>query len=158
MPEEVRSDYVRAQEAALRLIARAEQNIFGLSRKLKKRGYEAACIQAVISGLCEAGLLDDRRYACLWLESRMGRSSSPWRLQTALRNRGIDQSDTEYAMQKVLDEDAEFQLLQRYIQKLKRKGKIKNTEDPASLQSIKYLLKSEGFSSSGIQRFLDEIN
>ncbi|MCL2128065.1 MAG: regulatory protein RecX, partial [Treponema sp.] len=36
------SSCLRAEKAALRLIARAEQNVFGLARKLEKRGHDAA--------------------------------------------------------------------------------------------------------------------
>jgi regulatory protein len=146
---------LRAEKAALRLIARAEQTILGLTRKLEKRGHDSACVRGVISQLCELGLLDDRRYAHLWLDNRISwQSSSPRRLLIALSARGIDRDDTAFALKEALDDDAEFLLLKRYAEKLRRKRKI-NSDDDDDGRSLKYLLKSEGFSSSAIQRFLD---
>jgi len=147
---------LRAEKAALRLIARAEQTCLGLTRKLEKRGHDSACVRNVISQLCESALLDDRRYARLWLDNRISRqSSSPRRLLIALSARGIDRDDTAFALKEALDDDAEFLLLKRYAEKLQRKRKL-NNDDGDDARSLKYLLKSEGFSSLAIQRFLAE--
>jgi regulatory protein len=134
----------------LQLIARAEQNIFGLTRKLEKRGYDPVCTRTVISELCELGLLDDRRYARLWLESKITRhTSSPRRLLIALCARGINRDDANFVLKEVLNDEIEYLLLKRYAEKLKRRrDSIKS--------SLKYLFKSEGFSSLLIERFFDE--
>jgi len=143
---------LRTEKRALQLIARAEQNVFGISRKLKKRKCEPDCIRAVVAQLCELGLLDDRRYARLWLESRIIRqASSPRRLLAALLSRGIDRHDAEAAIKETLDDEAERQLLERYIQK--REGAINEDTD---LRSLRYTLKSEGFSSLAIEIALDQ--
>jgi len=147
---------LRAEKTALRLIARAEQTTLGLTRKLEKRGHDSACIRGVISQLCESGLLDDRRYARLWLDARISRQrTSPRRLLIALSARGIDRDDTAFALKEALDDEAEFLLLKRYVEKLQRKRKL-NSDDGNDRRSLKYLLKSEGFSSLAIQRFLAE--
>ena len=145
---------LRAEKRALQLIARAEQTAFGLSRKLQKRGYEPECINAVTAQLCALNLLDDRRYARLWLESRISRqATSPRRLLAAIRSRGIDRHDAEAALKETLDDEAERQLLERYVQKMRRKGAFANDadNDPAILRSIRYTLKNEGFSSLSIE-------
>ena len=155
---------LRAEKRALQLIARAEQTAFGLSRKLQKRGHEPDCIRAVTAQLCELNLLDDRRYARLWLESRISRqATSPRRLLAALRSRGIDRRDAEAALKETLDNEAEQQLLERYVQKLRRKGAFSASNladgvdnDPedtnsAILRSVRYTLKNEGFSSLAIE-------
>ena len=154
---------LRAEKRALQLIARAEQTAFGLSRKLKKRGHDTACINAVTAQLCALNLLDDRRYARLWLESRISRqATSPRRLLAALRSRGIDRHDAEAALKETLDDEAEQQLLERYVQKLRRKGNVADDADndpeganSAILRSLRYTLKNEGFSSPAIEIVLD---
>jgi regulatory protein len=140
----------------LRLIARAEQTTLGLTRKLERRGHDPACIRDVISRLCELGLLDDRRYARLWLDSRISRkSTSPRRLLIALRTRGIDNDDADSALKETLDDETEFLLLKRYVEKLRRRRKNNNDDDDEG-RSLKYLLKNEGFSSSAVRRFFSE--
>jgi len=150
-----------AETIALRLIARAEQTAFGLSRKLGKRGYDSTCTNTVISRLCDMGLLDDRRYARLWLESKVGRqASSPLRLLAALRTKGIDRDDAESALREVLDDDAELRLLDRFLRKksLGFQGlDSQPLEDSHSThRSLRYMLKSEGFSSLAIERLFDD--
>jgi len=148
-----------AEKAALQLIARAEQTVFGLGRKLAKRGHGSACVKTAIARLCEQELLDDFRYASLWLESRISRqSSSPMRLLASLRAKGIDREDAGAAMREALDEDAEQRLLERFVKKQQRGAGLRQyTEDSdAERRSLKYLLKSEGFSSTAIERFFEE--
>jgi regulatory protein len=146
---------LRAEKAALQLIARAEQTAFNLALKLEKRGHDSVCIRAVIARLRELGLLDDRRYACLWLESRLTRQSSPRRLLAALRARGIDRHDAEEALQRVLDAETEQRLLERYAQKLRRK---RGDEDgsAAARRDLRRTLKGEGFSLSAVQIYFEE--
>jgi len=145
---------LRTEKRALQLIARAEQNTFGLTRKLKKRKCEPDCIRAVIAQLCKMSLLDDRRYARLWLESRISRQvSSPRRLLAALCSRGIARDDAEAALKETLDDETERQLLERYVQK--HEGAHSEGTNSASLRSLRYTLKSEGFSSMAIEIALD---
>jgi regulatory protein len=144
---------LRAEKAALQLIARAEQTMFGLSRKLEKRGHEPACARAVIASLAEMGLVDDHRYAQLWLESRCGlRSTSPRRLFAGLCAKGIDRDDAESALKTVLDAETEPALLSRYAKKLRR-----SRRPPEDARALKYALRAEGFSSAAIQGYLDSL-
>jgi len=145
---------LRAEKTALRLIARAEQNTFNLTRKLEKRGHDPVCAHAAISRLCGQNLLDDRRYACLWLESNINsRTSSPRRLLSALNARGINRDDAKAALSKVLNNEAEAALIHRFSEKLKRK-KNKTGFDGDNKRHLSYLFKSEGFSYQAVQRFL----
>jgi len=152
------SSCLRAEKTALRLIARAEQNVFRLSCKLEKRGFDSACARAVIFRLSGLNLIDDRRYARLWLESRVSRqAASPRRLLGSLCARGISRDDAEPALRETLDEETELRLLERFAEKLKRKHKIDDSNgEEYARRSLKFLLKSEGFSSRAIQCFLEE--
>jgi regulatory protein len=142
---------LRAEKTALQLIARAEQTVLGISRKLEKRGHDSACVRAAVSRLVELALLDNRRYAQLWLESRIGsRASSPRRLLAALCARGIDRDDAESVLQSVLDAGDELALLSRYAQKIQRSRRART-----AAFSLKYTLKNEGFSTAAVQCFLD---
>ena len=145
-----------AEKKALELIKRAEQNTFTLRHKLEKRGYDSKCINTVIEKLCETGLLDDSRYAELWLESRIyrGAASSPLRLIAGLSSRGIARDIIDDVLKKTLDEEKELKLIENYAKKIMRKNNY-DLNDPDSAHSFRYKLKNEGFSSSAINNFFE---
>ena len=150
------SSFLAAEKKALDLIKRAEQNTFTLRHKLEKRGFELQCIDAVIEKLCRAGLLDDSRYAELWLESRIyrGAASSPLRFTAGLSSRGIARNVIEAVLKKVLNEETEQKLLENYAEKIIKKNNY-DLNDPNSVYSIRCKLKNEGFSSSAINNFFE---
>lgn len=133
------------------MIARAEQCTNGLARKLEKRGVDSQCINEVISRLLELNLIDDRRFARLWLESHLRLTRSPRRLLVSLCRRGIDRDDAEAAIKTALNEEAEQEMLKRFAKKYSRK--LNQNKDA---RSVKFFLKTEGFSPQVIQQFLEE--
>lgn len=150
------SAYILAEKAALRLIARAEQCSNGLARKLEKRGHEADCVNAVLFRLTELKLIDDKRFARLWLESRLRLTRSPRRLLAALCGRGIDKDDAQAALCAVLDEETESAMLERFVKKYSRKAAGKGEDGERSFsRELKYLLRNEGFSGRAIERYLE---
>jgi len=137
---------LKAEQIAAKLIARAEQNSFALSSKLEKRGFQAAVVKEVISGLLDRGLLDDQRYAELWLRSRLGkRAQSPKTLLFSLRKRGIDRHSSKKAMDQVLDPETEYTLLLKYVETL----------NEGEISSLRAQLKYEGFSVETLTRYFD---
>jgi regulatory protein len=150
----------RAEMAALKLIARAEQSPAGLSYKLEKRGHDRACVQRVIFRLQELTLLDERRFIRLWLESRIARrADSPRRLLANLCARGIDRDYAESGVKAALDTATELELLRRYVKKLERRKsylKITGRNNADAERSLKYHLKSEGFSSLATEMLADD--
>jgi len=145
------TEYILAEKASLRLIARAEQCSRGLSLKLEKRGFDAVCVREVIARLMETNLLDDKRYARMWLRSRLIFSKSPKKLFVSLRAKGIDSDEADAALKDVLDEETEFSLLTRYVKTIEKKVPDENRG-----RGIKFMLKNEGFSVNAIRKYFDE--
>jgi regulatory protein len=142
----------RVERHALRLVARAEQSCFGIRAKLEKAGYSGASVRAVIEKLSESGIVDDRRFAQSWIQSRLGRrSESPRRLLAALRSRGIDRENAEKTLKNALDSETEGKLLRGFIEKNRLKT---GTEQPGP--SLRSVLRYEGFSSEAIINWQDE--
>ncbi|WP_461247154.1 regulatory protein RecX [Treponema sp. R6D11] len=148
------TSYLQAKNTALRLIARAEQCVHGLTFKLERRGYDSRCVNTVISELCEQNLLNDRRFAQLWLESRLRLTRTPQRLLASLCGRGIDSKDAKAAFKTVFDEEAELALLKRFVKKNGKKPRRGKEGD--CVRSLKYLLNSEGFSPQVIRRYFED--
>ena len=140
----------RAEKAALRLIARAEQNSLGLSAKLERRKFDASVAKAVVSRLLDQQLLDNERYAERWIRSHLAlrKSPSPQWLLAALGKRGIDRASSLKAMDKVLDPQTEYELLEKYLEKHRFSQGNKAF-------SLRAQLKHEGFSSTVLDTYFD---
>ncbi|MDR2802902.1 MAG: recombination regulator RecX [Treponema sp.] len=141
---------------ALRLVARAEQFSAGLSLKLQKKGYSKADIKAVAGALAETGMLDDKRYSRLWIESRIKhRADSPRELLSSLRRKGIDRRAATAALEEVFagsDESSagvELSLLRRFITK-------SGLDGGDSCGNLREKLRFEGFSAEVLEYLYDE--
>jgi regulatory protein len=141
----------RCETAALRLVANAEQTSYGLSRKLEQRGHGASCVKAVMARLTDLEIVSDRRYAELWIQSRLSRGGdSPRRMSAALRSKGIDGATVSAAMKVVLNPEKEARLLQRFIEKKRLTG-----ESGDERHFLKQNLRAEGFSGAVLQAWED---
>jgi regulatory protein len=149
--EEVRAlhfaaDCFRAERAGLRLAARAEQSRTKLGWKLEQRGHGAACVKAAVAYLVEMEIVDDRRFAGRWIQSRLYRGTdSPLRLINGLCRRGIDRDIAKEAS--ALDFERETELLRKFV------AKRYPGADPRILRGQ---LKREGFSSRALEWYLEE--
>ena len=137
-----------AEKAALRLIANAEQNSRTLTVKLLKKGFDADVIKEVVSRFLDRNLLNDTRYAELWIRSRLSgkKNLSPLWLLASLGKKGIDKKSSQKALENVLDWETEYTLLLNYVEKMDiAKSKV--------TWVMKKQLKKEGFSPEVLDRF-----
>jgi len=141
----------RTEKAALKLIARAEQNSRGLAAKLERRGYDTAAVKLVVSRLLSRNLLDDGRYAELWIRSRLAfrKATSPRWLLVSLRKRGIDGASSRRALAEALDPEAEFALLLKYLEN-------KPVPEGKKVEFLRSQLKYEGFSADILRKYFND--
>ena len=116
-------DIASAKNYCLRLIkfrARSEKEI---REKLRRKDYDAEIIDAVISSLKRVKLLDDVLFAKLWVESRIKRSLGLNRLAYELKQKGIDKSTIDEALQRAgenYDEkDVVLEIVRHKLEKMK---------------------------------------
>jgi len=141
-----------AEQAALRLIARAEQCTVGLSRKLEQRRHSAEIVRIALARLTEMDLVNDARFAELWLKPKISRGSKgPRTILAALQSRGIDAKTARAALDALLTEDAEAALLRRCLEK----AHIKQWETEGEKRQIRFFLKAEGFSATAIESYFE---
>ncbi len=134
---------------ALRLVSRSEQSSGGLLKKLLVRGASRSAASAVLSALLDSGLVDDERFAELWLGMRLrlgSRSEGRNRLLGSLMERGVPRSVAERALISVYPEEAEGVALERWWRK---KGFL--TEDAVSIASAKRAALAAGFSVGALR-------
>lgn len=149
------TDYPAAKEAALRLVARAEQCSPLLTQKLLKKGFERRAVRAVVDELTDADMVNDGRFARLWLRSRLrsrSRPDTPLRLRIALCSKGIGRATVAAALRDCLDTETETALLLRY---LRQHGPVPRSGDRSGLRSgdrtgLRSNLRREGFSEEAL--------
>jgi SOS response regulatory protein OraA/RecX len=140
---------------ALHLAARAEQFSAGLLLKLQKKGYSRADSEKAIGELTVTGLLDDARYARLWLGLRIKhRSASPRELLSAICGKGIKREIASAALKEALggrddpDRSHELALLHRFV--------VKNGLGELTIANLREKLRFERFSPEVLDCLVDE--
>jgi len=143
------AECIKAEKIALRLIARAEQSVAGLTAKLEKRGIDPYITRQVISSLLDKKLLDDTRYAERWIYAhlKVKKPLSPLWFLVSLERRGVGKEICLAAINNVLDEDTEYSLLLKFIERI----------DVLTKENVpfKTKLRHEGFSPEVINKFID---
>ena len=105
-----------ALDAGLRLVAQRSHSRFELRRKLGRRGYDEAEVDAAVARLVELRYLDDRLFA----EGHVRRRSAtrgPLALSAELTARGIDRSLADGAVQG-FDPEAQLAAATRLVERL----------------------------------------
>jgi regulatory protein len=153
------ADCFRAERAALRLIARAEQTRAGITRKLGQRGHESSRVQAAVSYLTELEIIDDHRFAGRWIRARLYRGAdSPLRLITGLCRRGIDRRTARSACKSILDFEKETELLRKFIAKrYPAAGNPARGDRPdQEARFFRGRLRREGFSARALEWYWED--
>ncbi len=139
----------RAERAALRLIALREHSRAELSVKLRKRGFGEREIAPVLARLIDERLLDDARFAELWVESRLARKcEGPAVLLARLRAHGVSREIAREAVNRAVGGDREASLVERF---LAAEGGAGSGDD----RLVRLRLRKAGFSSGAIREALE---
>jgi regulatory protein len=140
-----------AREAAVRLLARREHSTDELRRKLKRRGYGPATIDAVVTTLRRTESVSDARFAESFVRVRSERGQGPLRIRAELRERGV----TDVLVDEVLTTTSEFWLERAHRARVKRFGEeAPATRDDWNRQAR--FLSQRGFPADLIYRALGE--
>jgi regulatory protein len=107
-------EYAKAGQAASRLLRVRPRTEAELARGLKTRGFSIRVAARVVAGLKSAGAVDDRLFARLWIEEKVGRGLSGRRLILhELAAKGIDRRVLEEEINKTYDHAQEVEIAGR---------------------------------------------
>jgi len=135
-------------QKALQLLATRAHFRRELDAKLRQRGYPGDEIEAALAKLTEEGYLDDRATACVFVESRQGRTSEGRsRLRAELIKRGAPDDAVEAALAELTPED-DLPAARDAAESWRRKGGL----DPRALARH---LERKGFSRRAIVSVLN---
>ena len=143
---------ILCRSKALSLLDLAEHSAFMLRTKLRQRGFEVSVIERVLEQLKEKNYLDDRRFAELWVRSRLKRNPAGKSvLISGLRAKGVGARDAEDVVSELLDEDA----LMEGARKVYAKAARKKNSTP---EKIKAAMMQKGYSLSVIRLIAKEVS
>ena len=110
-----------AYQQALRWIETRDRSIAEIQRNLQQRGISEEIISEVMARLQRSGLIDDSRFARLWVENRNEfRPRGRRALTYELRGKGIDQSAVEDVLADFDDGAAAYDAAHRYTRKIQQ--------------------------------------
>ncbi len=142
--------YLAAWEKALDLLARRDHSRFELSRKLRQRDFEENVVERVLGKLEGLRYIDDKRFAQLWVESRISKKpEGRAKLLSGLASRGVDRSIAMEAVATCFSEAEEDEALERAAEKLVLKSS-------ATARSAAASLMRKGFPGAKVFRIVEK--
>ncbi len=109
MSEPAREDIARAREYALLLLDHRDRSFGEMRQRLARKGFATEAAAAVISDLARLGLLDDERFARLWVRSRLSsRPRSGFLLALELARKGISRNIIDSVLKDSLGPESEL--------------------------------------------------
>ena len=145
---QLRSAVYAARDKAVEYLARREHSSNELVMKLRKKDYDAETARAAVELCRERGYVDDRRFASMWLASRLkkhpeGRSS----LAAGLARKGVPRSIADEVLAEQLSDEHQEQALSEALAKYVRT----RSADPRKV--LNHLLR-RGFKYADIKRHM----
>jgi regulatory protein len=111
--------YEVAHQQALRFISYRQRSTAEVQRNLEEHNFSEEVIQHTLERLQRNSLVDDNRFARLWVENRSEfRPRSRKALQFELRRRGVEDETIAEAIESVDDESMAYQAALKYSRKL----------------------------------------
>lgn len=144
----------KAQAYAFTLLDYRERSLQEIRMRMRQKGYEEKLIAKVIEYLKNRNLINDKRFARLWVESRIKKGYGSWRIRSELEQKGVDREMTDETLKDLCSGIDEVQVALDLVKKKRWVSK-----EPERLTArVSNLLKRRGFSFEVISKVIDEIH
>lgn len=141
-------------EAALTSLDYSARTAREIGDALRRKGFVAPCVDAVVARLMESGIIDDERYAQRMAEVNVKKPVGLYAFRRKLRAKGISDEDAEAALASFDDAQQQSAALAA-AQKLYRKyAALPEREGKAKLSQA---LARRGFGWDAIESALDHL-
>ncbi|HOO76544.1 MAG TPA: regulatory protein RecX [bacterium] len=156
MPDPEEQERRAAREYALRLLDYRERSSGELARRLMEKGFGEAAARFVLDGLRKSGLVDDERFARLWVTSRLrARPRSRRLIGIELARRGISRDSIRSVLDALMPEDGEEELARSLAA---GRARFYRGDDPLRRRrKLGAWLARRGFAPDLIGRILEEM-
>jgi regulatory protein len=137
---------VKTYEKALKFLKIRPHHSAELTRKLSMRGFDRAEISDAINQLKGEGLLNDKQFAEMYLESLLKyKTFGYYGLKAKLLSRGVASKDADNLLTKNLLVEQEYQIAQKLVNKSRGLDKIR----------LSQRLSRKGFRSEVISQIIN---
>ena len=145
---------IKAKNYILYLLSYRQYSKYEIQQKLKKKKYTISVIKQAISDLERVELINDRKFAEMWIDTRMRlKPKGKTALWQELREKGIDKSIIDSVLSNFEEKYDEFLIAKKLAQK--RLKSYKNIDLEKSKQRIYNFLRRRGFSYETINEVLE---
>ncbi|MDP8215401.1 MAG: regulatory protein RecX [Candidatus Euphemobacter frigidus] len=150
------NEYSRAWESALRLLNYRERSRKELSDKLGERHYPTPVITRIIEKLERLELLDDEKFARLWVRSRLRfKPRSAWLIRRELKEKGLDEELISRVVEEEYPPDREMGAAVTLARK--RFDYYRGDQPAAAWRKLFAYLARRGFSPDTIRECIDKV-
>jgi len=150
----VRKDLKRARAYALRLLDYRERSKQEIRDKMREKGYGQRLIEEVLQYLEAHKFINEKRFACVWGESRIRKGYGKRRTYLELKQKGLDTDLIDEVLDKLYSSIDEVEIAFNLIKK--RKSLLGDSRK-SSTRRIYEFLKRRGFSFEVIDKVITEI-
>ncbi len=146
----------RAKNNAYALLRQRPRSEYEIRNRLKLKGYDESVIEDLVSGLKQAGDIDDLKFAKLWMESRMRLNPvGDVVLKHELREKGVSDSIIEATLNekavKYDEYEVAFSMAKERFKRLKKLDRAKATK------RLYDFLMRRGFAYDTIRKIIDNL-
>ncbi len=127
----------------MKLLEYRERSEEEIRDRMRRKGYEEKVIAETVEFLKNQNLLNDKRFARMWTESRLRKSYGRWKVRSDLQEKGVDRELIDEVLKQLYSEVNETQIA---LELVKRKWPSLRKKDNLMLQRISNFLKRRGFS------------
>lgn len=138
--QEVTAVDSKAENNALRYLARREYSRLELYQRLISKGYKSDVVNHLLDHLAAKNYQSDERYADMYIRSRANVGDGPFKIKLALRSKGVKDSLSDSIFDQL---SIDWFERARFV-KVKRFGDARATDITEYSKQIRYL-KSKGF-------------
>jgi regulatory protein len=146
----------KTKQAMLRLLSVRMRSRWELRTRLASRRFPTEAVESALDDLERVGLVDDGKFARLFLESRLRRRPRSYRiLRQELRAKGVSQEHVDEAVEEAAREVPEVELARKAL--APRVGRLKDMDPGQAHARAARFLAGKGFTHSLIEEVLQEL-
>lgn len=146
----------RAKNNAYALLRQRPRSEFEIRNRLKLKGYNGPVIEEIVSLLKKTGDIDDRRFALIWMESRMHMNPvGDVVLKYELKGKGVSDGIIEEVLSAKAGKYDEYETA--FNMAKERFERFKKLDRKKAMKRVYDFLLRRGFAYDNVRRIIEEL-